>query len=92
MIDPAQHLFRAKIATHLAFFATGFGIASWAPLIPFVKARAGFNDAELGLILLCLGIGSLIAMPLTGWLSARYGSKPMIIIGGLGSGFSFRFL
>lgn len=91
-MDPAKHLFRAKTATHLAFFATGFGIACWAPLIPFVKERGGLNDAQLGLILLCLGIGSLIAMPLTGWLSARYGSKPMIIIGGLGFGLLFPFL
>jgi len=85
-------LFRAKISTHLAFFATGFGLASWAPLIPFVKTRAELNDAELGLLLLCLGIGSVIAMPLTGWLSARYGSKPMIIIGGLAFGLLFPFL
>lgn len=85
-------LFRAKLSTHLAFFATGFGLASWAPLIPFVKERAGLNDAQLGLLLLCLGIGSVIAMPLTGWLSARYGSKPMIIIGGLGFGLLFPFL
>lgn len=92
MTETISLLSRAKLATHLAFFATGFGIASWAPLIPFVKERAGLNDAELGLILLCLGIGSLIAMPLTGWLSARYGSKLMIIIGGLGFGVLFPFL
>lgn len=92
MMIEAGQLGRAKLATYLAFFATGFGIASWAPLIPFVKARAGFNDAKLGLILLCLGVGSLMAMPLTGWLSARYGSKPMIVIGGLGFGLLFPFL
>ena len=91
-MDQTLNLSRAKLATHLAFFATGFGIASWAPLIPYVKERAGYNDAQLGLILLCLGVGSLIAMPLTGWLSARYGSKPMVIIGGLGFGLFFPFL
>jgi predicted MFS family arabinose efflux permease len=31
-----------------------------------------------------LGIGSVVAMPLTGWLSAQLGSKPMILAGGLG--------
>lgn len=91
-MDHASLLLRAKIATHLAFFATGFGLASWAPLIPYVKTQAGLNDAELGLLLLCLGIGSVIAMPLTGWLSARNGSKPMVVIGGLGFGLLFPLL
>lgn len=91
MTDNSKRL-RAQIATYLAFFAAGFGIASWAPLVPFVKLKAGLNDAQLGLVLLCLGIGSVIAMPLTGWFSARYGSKPMIVLGGLGFGALFPFL
>ena len=53
-------------------------------LVPFAKANTGVGDAQLGLLLLCLGVGSVVAMPLTGWLSTRLGSKPMIIGGGLG--------
>jgi hypothetical protein len=45
------------------------GIPYWAPLVPF-KARLAVDDAVLGLLLLCLGIGSVIAMLLTGVLSA----------------------
>ncbi|HET7331879.1 MFS transporter [Dyella sp.] len=73
-----------RLATRLAFLAAGFGIASWAPLVPFAKQRLGADDGQLGLLLLCLGVGSVIAMPLTGVLSARFGSKPVIIVGGLG--------
>ena len=58
-------------------------MACWAPLVPFAKARVGVDDGQLGLLLLCLGIGSILAMPLTGWLSARFGSKPMILGGGI---------
>jgi predicted MFS family arabinose efflux permease len=72
-----------RLATRLAFLAAGFGIASWAPLVPFAKQRLGADDGQLGLLLLCLGAGSVIAMPLTGVLSARFGSKPVIIVGGL---------
>jgi hypothetical protein len=43
---------------------------------------AGFG--VLGLLLLCLGIGSVAAMLLTGALSARYGSRPIILAGGVG--------
>ena len=59
-------------------------MACWAPLVPFAKARTGVDDGQLGLLLLCLGIGSIMAMPTTGILSARLGSKPMILSGGLG--------
>ena len=38
----------------------------------------------LGLLLLSLGVGSLVAMPMTGILSARFGSKPIIVSGALG--------
>jgi len=76
----------ARLATRLAFFAGGFAIACWAPLIPFVKENVGADEAQLGLLLLCLGVGSLIAMPVTGWLAARSGARPMILLGGIGLG------
>lgn len=73
----------AARATRLAFLAAGFGMAAWAPLVPHAKARIGADDAVLGLVLLCLGIGSLLAMPTTGWIGARRGSRPMILAGGV---------
>lgn len=73
-----------RLATRLSFLVAGFGIACWAPLVPFAKARLAVDDGILGILLLCLGIGSVAAMLLTGVLSARYGSKPIIIAGGLG--------
>lgn len=75
---------QTRLATRLAFVATGFAMACWAPLVPFAKANVGVEDGALGLLLLCLGVGSIVAMPLTGWLSARIGSKPMILCGGFG--------
>src|SRR6478752_3200997 len=73
-----------RLATRLAFLVAGFGIACWAPLVPFAKARLAVDDGILGLLLLSLGIGSVVAMLLTGVLSARYGSKPIIMAGGIG--------
>jgi predicted MFS family arabinose efflux permease len=68
----------------LAFLAAGFGMSCWAPLVPFAKARLGVGDGALGLLLLSLGIGSVVAMPITGACSARFGCKPMILAGGMG--------
>jgi len=77
--DPA----RARLATRLAFLAGGYGLAGWAPLVPFAKARLGIDEGVLGLLLLCLGVGSVLAMGLTGVLSARHGPRPIIVLSGL---------
>lgn len=73
-----------RLATRLAFLVAGFGIACWAPLVPFAKQRLAVDDGLLGMLLLCIGVGSVAAMLLTGLLSARYGSRPIIVAGGLG--------
>jgi predicted MFS family arabinose efflux permease len=73
-----------RLATRLAFLVAGLGVACWAPLVPFAKQRLGVDDGALGMLLLCIGLGSVAAMAVTGALSARYGSKPIIVAGGLG--------
>lgn len=65
--------------TRIAFFVAGFATAAWAPLVPFAKARAGLDDGGLGLLLLCLGIGSIIAMPLSGVAASRFGCRPVLV-------------
>ncbi len=73
----------AQLATRLAFFVAGFGIACWAPLVPFAKQRLDVDDAILGLLLLSLGVGSVASMLAAGLLSSRYGSKPVVIASGI---------
>ena len=67
-------------ATRAAFFIPGFAIAAWAPLVPFAKARAGLDDASLGLVLLALGAGSLFSMPLAGAFVARQGYRRVLLV------------
>ncbi len=66
-------------STRIVFFIAGFGMAAWAPLVPFAKARAGIGDGALGLLLLCLGVGSLVTMSLAGALAARFGCRRVVI-------------
>lgn len=73
-----------RLATRLSFAVAGFGMACWAPLVPFVKARLGVDDGVLGLLLLCIGIGSIVAMMITGVVIARYGTRACILFGGFG--------
>lgn len=70
---------REQWATRAAFLAAGLAMAAWAPLVPFAKARVGVDDGALGLLLLCLGLGSIVAMPITGALASRFGCRAVII-------------
>ncbi len=70
-----------QMSTRMAFFIAGFGIAAWAPLVPYAKARAGLDEATLGLLLLCLGAGSILAMPISGMLATRYGCRRVFSAG-----------
>lgn len=68
-----------QIGTQVVFFVAGFGRASWAPLVPFLKARIGLDDGQLGLLLLCLGAGSMLGMPFSGLWNAKLGCRRVII-------------
>lgn len=74
---------RERIATRIAFFIGGFAVSAWAPLIPFAKRRLALDDAQLGLMLLCLGVGSVMMMPLAGGLAARFGCRRAILAAGI---------
>jgi predicted MFS family arabinose efflux permease len=54
-------------------------MAVWAPLVPYAKSRLGADDALLGLLLLCLGVGSFATMPIAGALAARLGCRRVIL-------------
>ncbi|WP_295992132.1 MFS transporter [Rugamonas sp.] len=71
-----------RLSTRLAFLVAGLAMSAWAPLVPYAKARVGLDDGGLGLLLLCLGGGSLLAMPLTGALSLRFGCRAVILWAG----------
>lgn len=80
VLDTATLLSTQRLATRLSFFSLGFATAAWAPLIPFAQQRLNLNHADFGLLLLCMGIGSMIAMPATGALVKRWGCRPLIAL------------
>ncbi|GAA3595079.1 MFS transporter [Kineosporia mesophila] len=62
-------------ATYAAFIATGFIFASWASRIPQFKEQLGLSAGQLGLVLLSIAIGSLVALPMAGAIVTRFGSR-----------------
>jgi predicted MFS family arabinose efflux permease len=58
-------------------------MAAWAPLVPVAKQRIGVDEGTLGLLLLCLGLGSLVSMPLVGILANKFGCRAVILVSAL---------
>jgi predicted MFS family arabinose efflux permease len=73
---PAQ---AAKRGTYTAFIGSGFAFASWASRIPQVRDHLHLDPAALGLVLLALAGGSILALPLSGPVIARLGSRVMVM-------------
>ena len=75
-----------RFAVSLIFFLTGAGTANWAVRIPAVQERLGLTAGQLGIALMGVSIGAMVAMPLAGRLVARRGSRPVTRAGALAFG------
>src|SRR5579859_2337379 len=64
---------KAKNAVYAVFFGNGFLFANWAARIPQVRAELGVTPGVLGLVLMCLAVGSGIGTPLSGLITSRLG-------------------
>lgn len=62
-------------ATRASFFLAGFIMALWASMVPFVKINLALDEAHLGGLLLCVGLGALVVMPFCGGIVAKHGAK-----------------
>ncbi len=75
-----------RAAITLVFFADGLLVGTWAARIPAVQRQTELTSGELGLALFAASLGALVAMPATGRLSERIGSRPVAIAALLGGG------
>ena len=72
-----------RIAVSAFFFLAGLCFFSWASRIPNIQQHLHLDNAALGGVLLGLPIGLMTSLPLSGWLVARFGSRPIAIAGAL---------
>ena len=78
----------ARWSISTVFLLNGAGIGLWAAHVPVVQARAGIDLGTLSMVLLTIAAGALLAMPLMGGLTARWGTRRMVLL----SGFAFAAL
>ena len=62
------------------FFLTGICFASWASRIPDIKMQLGLSDGAFGGFLFFLPIGTFVGIPISGSITAKFGSKKIIIL------------
>jgi len=75
-----KHLQYARWAV-IAFFSTnGFIYANWVARLPEIEIFYNISHTQLGTILLTSAIGSIISMPLAGYLNNLYGSRLVTIV------------
>lgn len=67
-----------RVSTRLIFSLGGIVLGAWAPLVPVAKIRLDLGEGALGLVLLSMGVGSIIAMPMTAFLTSRFGCRQVI--------------
>ena len=70
---------RARTATYVAFAGSGMAGASWATRIPQVRDHLHLDSSALGLMLLSIAVGSVLALPVSGHLTDRFGSRRVVI-------------
>ncbi|QDZ62044.1 hypothetical protein EVD20_02975 [Elizabethkingia bruuniana] len=74
LVKPPQ----ARNAIRFIFFVCGLGLASWAPMVPYVKMKLGIDDGILGLLMLLIGGGALFIMPFSAILLNKFGTRKVI--------------
>ena len=73
-------LLLAILASRVGFFIAGLCLAVWAPLVPYVRLSIPMSDATFGLMLLCIGVGSLTCMPLSALLTNRFSIRSCLLM------------
>lgn len=76
----ALGLTRAAIVA--IFFVSGGVLGVWAAHLPLLKAGLDLDDARLGVVLLAMGLGAVVGMPLTGLLLRRFGAVRVTVVAG----------
>lgn len=70
-------------------FVDMLGLIILYPLLPFYAERLGATAAMVGALIASFSVAQLLAAPVWGWLSDRYGRRPAILVGLLLSTFAY---
>lgn len=71
---------RNRLAVNLAFFLNGFIYGNWVSRLPRIMDIYQTDNGTISLVLISMSFGAFVAMPFTGWLTLKYGTRRITII------------
>ena len=75
-----SELIKNRLSIGILFFLCGLNFATWATRIPDFKYFLKLSDAQLGSVLMGLPLGSLVSLPIAGWLISKFNSRVICIV------------
>ncbi len=69
-----------RIAVNIAFFVNGFIYANWVSRLPRIQDLYQADNKLIGTVLFTSSIGAVVAMPFTGWVIIKNGSRRITIL------------
>jgi MFS family permease len=73
-------LMSPRLATFLVFVVNGVAVGTWIALIPGIKDTLGLSGTDLGIVLLVMNAGALVAQQITGQLLMRMPSERLLVL------------
>jgi len=80
-VEFMNSLKRARFATLIAFILNGFALGTLVARIPDIKKSLFLSNSQVGITLLFIAIGAFTALKPAGKLCAKFGSRPIIVVG-----------
>ncbi|MFG1779779.1 MFS transporter [Micromonospora sp. NPDC049048] len=78
-VSPA--VLAARTAVAVVFTLNGLAVATWFSRVPAVRDALGLSAGRLGLLLLAMSVGALLAMPTAGLVAQRLGTARTVALG-----------
>ena len=71
---------RSMAAVILLFAYNGLVVGTYASSIPILKTKLGLDAIHLAIMFVLIGVGALITMQVSGWVSDRYGARRVCLV------------
>jgi MFS family permease len=69
-----------RIAVKIAFFLNGFILANWQSRLPRIQDMFKADDGRIATVLFCMALGAVVAMPFTGYVIIKNGSRRVTLV------------
>jgi fucose permease len=82
-VPPARYVIAARNGVAAVFGLNGLAVASWFARVPAAKDALDLTAGELGLLMLTLSAGAVLALPVAGMVAHRLGAARTVATAGL---------